>query len=567
MKSLLTSFVVLAALAGNGLAQTVARGIVINEVYIGSGPLIGDQFIELYNPQSSTQYLDANMIVQFGANGGALSGRVLTGAVTAWKFPGRPGGRQLPLGPGQFAVIAASATNGKALDLSKAAYEAHGALASGNPNATQLHTLSPAMSYPGLTPSPIADAIVLTDGTDSVITDGVLLTSVIDGMQYDTAWIAGHLPASIDAGHTGGPNLKFGVSMERNSKGVTTRNSSTDFALYLPTPGVQHGSLPPPTPVTPKILYPLDLGRFVDLNHYDTSSTDGTITKYRSSQTVMGTGLNFQGVSGVGWVRDSSYVSVSSSAVSDLHFHATAAGDIQIFGDQELLNYALGSMASNFTPPNTWLDYFKMTSGVGTSYPVGTVNGTYGSGFASATITITFTGMYKGIERVVVPRGTYDSAYRFDLTASVVISSLLGQNSFNSVNTFLLVRGIGIIRVSNAHAGTTVGGNPINIDGAEKEMTAYGVQSLAVHEAPTLPRALPRIYPNPASDATTIMLELPAREILLYGANGELIRSYYLAGGQQTALLWVKDIPNGKYLASIRYANGSSAVAPIVVSH
>ena len=61
-------------------AQSIGKGLIINEVYIGTSGTVSDQFIELYNPQSTTQYLDGCMIIQFGASGGALSGSKLTGA-------------------------------------------------------------------------------------------------------------------------------------------------------------------------------------------------------------------------------------------------------------------------------------------------------------------------------------------------------------------------------------------------------------------------------------------------------------------------------------------------------
>src|SRR5207244_2391614 len=96
--------------------------------------------------------------------------------------------------------------------------------------------------------------------------------------------------------------------------------------------------------------------------------------------------------------------------ISKLHFKVTASNDLQVFADSELLNYILPTATVSFTAPNQWVDYIKMSSGKGTSYPITTVNGTYSSGSVKADVKITFTGVYTGIEKTTVARGTYDSA-------------------------------------------------------------------------------------------------------------------------------------------------------------
>ena len=96
-------------------AQSAGKGLVINEIYIGSMAVSGstatDQFIEIYNPQTTTQYLDGCMIVRFGETGGKLTGSALQQPADAWKFPGTSGGTTLSVQPGAFVVIAASAKN------------------------------------------------------------------------------------------------------------------------------------------------------------------------------------------------------------------------------------------------------------------------------------------------------------------------------------------------------------------------------------------------------------------------------------------------------------------------
>src|ERR1041385_635140 len=182
MKNVLVVLFLFVALQAN--AQNLGRGLMINEVYIGTASNT-DQYIEIYNPQTTTQYLDGCMIVQFGTTGGSLSGQSLSGAVTGWKFPGTVGGKTLAVKSKEFVVVAASATKHTGgLDLSGTAYEAHGSTAQSSPNAKQLTNMSPAMTWPGFTPAVAGDAIVLTNGSDATISDGVTVASILDAMQY-----------------------------------------------------------------------------------------------------------------------------------------------------------------------------------------------------------------------------------------------------------------------------------------------------------------------------------------------------------------------------------------------
>lgn len=142
--------------------------------------------------------------------------------------------------------------------------------------------------------------------------------------------------------------------------------------------------------------------------------------------------------------------------------------------------------------------------------------------------------------------------------------TLVAASSFHS---FWLVRGIGIVRMSNAHAGTTVVGNPVNVDGGEKEMTAYGIRSLAVNDPTHATKFDARVYPNPGNDAVNISLYRPASKIFLYGVGGQFVRTFELGGARQEALLWVNDLPNGAYFARIQYEDGSASAATIVVAH
>jgi hypothetical protein len=542
--------------------QNIGRGLMINEVYIGSAGST-DQYIEIYNPQSSTQYLDGCMIVQFGTSGGTLSGQTLSGALTGWKFPGTPGGRTLAVASKQFVVVAANAKkNASGLDLTSAAYEARSSLSQANPNAIQLTNMSPALTYPGLTPAATGDAIVLTNGSDATITDGVSVSSILDAMQYGPTIVQGKFPQSIDSMLTGGSNLKAGYAMERNAVGVTTHSSYKDFSLQYPTPGAQHGSQQQKV-VTPADLQPFEIGRFVAFHQFDTASAGATPSQFLSSQTVMQTGLSFQGQSGVARIRDSSFTTSSSSIVSDLHYHVTSASDIEAFADTNLLQYMFGDFSTNLKATNQWIPYLKMSAGAGTTYPITTITGSYPAGPVTATLTIPMTAVYRGIERVTVAKGTFDSAYRFDLTAHVKITASIFVNDSLIVPTSVwLVKGIGVIKRSNPFVTKTIAGNAIPVDGAERDMYAFGVQSrssVSSHVA----AASVTLYPNPASSLLHIASDRPVRSITLYDARGAVVLSEQFDALQPTVSL--QDLATGMYRARIEYRDGTSEVVPFAL--
>jgi hypothetical protein len=569
-------------------AQSSGKGLVINEIYIGSmaasGKTATDQFIEIYNPQSTTQYLDGCMIVRFGAPGGKLAGSVLQGVAEAWKFPGQPGAKTLAVQPGQFFVIAASAkkhTGG--LDLSNANAEAPGNFDGTNPNATQLQPLGAfRLTYPSIHFSETFDAVVLTNGLDATINDGINLSTVIDGVQYNTAWTAGNLPASIDGGFTGGPNLKYGVSMERKAQGVTTLNSSRDFLLYDPSPGSEHGKVPPPPPpVVVKVtdLMPLDKGRYVDYHEYTTDSL-GAIqpaTVAHSSYTVFLTGLNFGGSSGVALVRDTANGgAIAGGSTADFHYLPTAAGDMQVYADTTFFQQNLPpGFGTGLTAPNKFVDYLKMSAGENTSYPVTTLtaNVTY-SGYP-ITITVVATGKYVGIGSVTVPQGRFDSAYRFALTYNInaSYSGILPVGSSTAMQQIWLVKGIGIVKTNvptvnfNITNPLTQAKSAFPIPGTERDMTAHGVRSLSSVSSMALPSSAIRFYPDPAPEAIKVELPEAARQILLYAPTGQMVRSYDIAGNASETVLWVGDIPNGAYLARIRFVGGTMRTEHIVVQH
>jgi hypothetical protein len=565
MRKLFLVPVVLCVSACAALAQSAGKGLVINEIYIGSFASSGtatDQYIEIYNPQTTTQYLDGCIIARFG-NGGAVTNGVLQQVAEAWKFPGTRGGKTLAVLSKQFVVIAVTAKNWSGgVDLSGADYETYtGGMApdEDNPNSTNLQKITAAQTVSDLQLSATMDAIILTNGSDANIADGITVTSVIDGVQYNTAWTAGNLPASIDAGFTGGPNLKYGYSMERNKKGVTTINSSTDFSLQFPTVGYEHGEAPQKKPIGMSELFPFNLGRYVQYDQYDTNS--GQLARNYASSAVTSVGVTFQGSQGVAVVSDTTF-----NSGTDLHFRYTAAGDLQVFADDALMKIVLPSILQSSTAaPNTWIDRNKLSLGTGVSYPMTTVSGTY----QGATVTIAFTGKYVGIERVVTPRVTSDSGYHFQIIATVAIAfGPLPLGGFTSIQSEWFVRGIGIVKTEMPNSGTSIQGQAIETGGREKEVIAYGIQGAARGvELDTSDHESVQFFPNPADGEVNVRLGRSADRIELYSSDGRMIRSFDIIGRNPHALLWLKDLSDGPYIARVLYGDGRSASASLIVKH
>ncbi|HWF44558.1 MAG TPA: hypothetical protein VG537_07945, partial [Candidatus Kapabacteria bacterium] len=152
--------------------------------------------------------------------------------------------------------------------------------------------------------------------------------------------------------------------------------------------------------VTVTDLMPLNLGQYVEYNEYDTASSGSAPAKSRASYSVFGTGLNFQGASGVARVRDSSAISGNSATITDLHYLATGSGDIQIFADSTILTLVVPPSllaGAKINAPNQFVDYLK-TSGVSNTYAITTVTGSTTYQGIPINVSVTFTGTYRGME-------------------------------------------------------------------------------------------------------------------------------------------------------------------------
>jgi hypothetical protein len=247
----------------------VATGIKINEIYF-DGPstnelYFDDQYIELYNPEDDTLYLDGMVIYRVSAN--LLSqepyqpwGQDNDGdgdidkAISGGQFPGTPlTGRQWPIAPGQFVVCACTPIDHRqycptSIDLSHADFEFFNPLCTrdadypGIPNITELYQGRTTIFMLSLG----SDVYVLTDGSDLNYLDGIDISSVVDGVEYRSSVpaIMKYLTPLVDQGYAGIGIQKYnGLSIERIIPGYDTNNSTNDFEIIIhPTPGYQHTS-------------------------------------------------------------------------------------------------------------------------------------------------------------------------------------------------------------------------------------------------------------------------------------------------------------------------------------
>lgn len=237
-----------------------SSGISINEIYT-AGPVnsifyVYDQFIELYNSSDSLKYLDGMMVMRFSGNADGIGPGAdefdngsIQGVTYAFKFPGNPGETNHPFYTKQFIVIASDAINHKnmvatSVDLSNVDWEFYNQFSAtdiDNPNVPNLiNMLSHRTSdfLLGLT----ADVLIVSNGQDTVWQDGIDISTVIDGVE----WQSNHHPQNrktlderIDRSYVLSPSRYSGLSKKRREPGLDTNNSLDDFSPEhtKPTPG------------------------------------------------------------------------------------------------------------------------------------------------------------------------------------------------------------------------------------------------------------------------------------------------------------------------------------------
>jgi len=239
--------------------ESSKRGLKINEVYTVGPPnnifYFYDQFFELYNGLSTTAYLDGMIFLRLSRT--ELFADTLS-VTNIYQFPGTPiTGRQYPIEPGEFVVLAGKAMDhnligpisGKTVDLSNADWEFLNMIEAGaydNPNVPNLTTNNGQVTQRSRVDFMVGlsgDGLALCDGTDYDQTDGINVNSVVDCVEYSSSEThTKEVPYVLDASFGGVGQSKYsGSSLERIRPGFDTNNSRVDFVIInAPTPGYHH---------------------------------------------------------------------------------------------------------------------------------------------------------------------------------------------------------------------------------------------------------------------------------------------------------------------------------------
>jgi hypothetical protein len=247
-----------------------SSAVIINEIY-AAGPVnnvyyMFDLFIELYNNSDEVQYLDGNIICRCTKKDNEPSGIITASdgntyvrVIYAFQFPGTPGGKQYPIQPYEFVVVAGDAVDHRqavstSIDLSNAQWEFYNKQSTdidvpNVPNVENILSKTTTDFLIGLT----NDAVIISSGKKGVRMEGtdamIDLSTVLDGVQYMSNPIfTRKLDGRVDAGTAGiGIPSYSGKSMERvvldksnPKKHSDTNNSTVDFGVNdKPTPGYQ----------------------------------------------------------------------------------------------------------------------------------------------------------------------------------------------------------------------------------------------------------------------------------------------------------------------------------------
>lgn len=235
-----------------------SSGIAINELYV-CGPVntqfyFYDLFIELYNMSDSVKYLDGMMVMRFTGGDSGLPGADIDNdgdieySNYVFKFPGNPGEKNYPFPPKKFLTIAAKAIDHRkfvstSIDLSNADWEFYNQYSTAdidNPAVPNLTNMRPDRTSEFLL-SLTADVVIISDGRDSKWDDGIDISTIIDGVEYQSdAKQIKTLVEKVDRGFVLSPPNYSGKSMQRREPGVDTNDGTLDWGIISkPTPGYQ----------------------------------------------------------------------------------------------------------------------------------------------------------------------------------------------------------------------------------------------------------------------------------------------------------------------------------------
>ena len=237
-----------------------STGISINEIY-ASGPVNSifyfyDQFIELYNASDSVKYVDGMLVMRVSGNneGGKGPGADegddgdIDGVTYAFKFPGNPGEHNYPFYPKTFLILAQDAVNHKntvsaSIDLSNASWEFYNQFSANdidNPNVPNLINVRADKTVDFMI-NLSSDVIVVSSGVDSNWVDGIDISTVIDGVEYQSSLtVSKTIDNRVDRGFVLSPPKYGGQSMQRREPGADANDATLDWEIIpKPTPGYQ----------------------------------------------------------------------------------------------------------------------------------------------------------------------------------------------------------------------------------------------------------------------------------------------------------------------------------------
>ena len=238
-----------------------STGIAINEIYtvglVNNIFYFYDLFLELYNSSDSVKYVDGIQVMRvsgtdngtYGPGGDWYHNGKMQGITYIYKFPGRPGEKNYPFNPKQFLVLAGDAIDHRkavstSIDLSHADWEFYNQYMAAdidNPNVPNLTNLRPDNTTKFLL-NLTADIVALASGVDTVWTDGIDISSIIDAVQYSSHSSTSNktIDDRLDRGIAPYPPRYSGQSIERKEPGMDTNDGSIDFQILPhPTPGRQ----------------------------------------------------------------------------------------------------------------------------------------------------------------------------------------------------------------------------------------------------------------------------------------------------------------------------------------
>ncbi len=242
-----------------------ASDLMINEIYYCGATCIYyvfDVFVELYNASPDTLYLDGMILTrQLGTIDPDMETNDYVKAIYAYQFPGTPvTGREYPIAPGQFVVIAADAINhqeigcttGITVDLSNADWECFNPLGMDYDNVAvpNLVNINPSRTTDYLL-NLVHNAVVIATGESYSFETSdtgslyviIPIETIVDGVEYaSSATARKELTIRIDAGFAGiGITRYSATSAERRELGLDTNDSTFDFGIsFPPTPGWSH---------------------------------------------------------------------------------------------------------------------------------------------------------------------------------------------------------------------------------------------------------------------------------------------------------------------------------------